>query len=51
MGFVHVPPLPEQIAGEPGRTGLGLDDLERAAHVILGELSGGQNRISQVVPG
>ena len=38
MGFVHVPPLPEQITGEPGRTGLGMDDLERAAHVILSEL-------------
>ena len=39
MGFVHVPPLPEQIAGEAGRTGLGLDDLERAADVILNALS------------
>jgi len=41
MGFVHVPPLPEQITGEMGRTGLGLDDLERAAHVILKELAVG----------
>ena len=38
MGFVHVPPLPEQVSSEPGRTGLGLDDLERAAHIILNEL-------------
>src|SRR4051812_31404584 len=38
MGFVHVPPLPRQVAGEPGRTGLGLDDLERAADIILREL-------------
>jgi pyroglutamyl-peptidase len=48
MGFVHVPPLPEQIAGEPGRTGLGLDDLERAAHVILNELAAGPNRVPSV---
>ena len=38
MGFVHVPPLPEQVSSDPGRTGLGLDDLERAAHIILNEL-------------
>jgi pyroglutamyl-peptidase len=38
MGFVHVPPLPEQVAGEPGRTGLGLEDLERAADIILKEI-------------
>ena len=38
MGFVHVPPLPEQVAGEPGRTGLGMDDLERVADIILKEL-------------
>ena len=25
MGFVHVPPLPEQVAGELGRTGLALE--------------------------
>src|SRR3954470_3955674 len=42
MGFVHVPPLPEQVSSEPGRTGLGLDDLERAAHIILNELRTGQ---------
>src|SRR4051812_13371889 len=38
MGFVHVPPLPEQIAGELGRTGLTLSELERAAEIILREL-------------
>lgn len=38
MGFVHVPPLPEQIAGEPGRTGLALDEIERAAHIVLDEI-------------
>jgi pyroglutamyl-peptidase len=42
MGFVHVPPLPEQVSSEPGRTGLGVDDLERAAHIILNELRTGQ---------
>jgi pyroglutamyl-peptidase len=41
MGFVHVPPLPEQVAGEPGRTGLALDDIERAAHIVLDELAAG----------
>ncbi len=42
MGFVHVPPLPEQIAGEPGRTGLALSELERAAEIILRELGAGR---------
>jgi pyroglutamyl-peptidase len=42
MGFVHVPPLPEQIAGEPGRTGLALSELERAAEIILWELGAGR---------
>jgi pyroglutamyl-peptidase len=47
MGFVHVPPLPQQIAGEAGRTGLGIDEIERAAHIILNELGVDQNRITQ----
>ncbi len=36
MGFVHVPPLPEQLALTPGRAGLALDRLVDAARVIAG---------------
>jgi pyroglutamyl-peptidase len=34
MGFVHVPPLPQQLAGAPERKGLALDRLIEAAGVI-----------------
>ncbi|UEM21171.1 pyrrolidone-carboxylate peptidase [Skermanella mucosa] len=35
MGFVHLPPLPEQVAGEAGRTGMDLETQERAAVILL----------------
>lgn len=35
MGFVHLPPLPGQVAGEAGRTGMDLDAQERAAVILL----------------
>jgi pyroglutamyl-peptidase len=41
MGFVHVPPLPEQVAGLDGRSGLELDHLEQAARIILSEVGEG----------
>jgi pyroglutamyl-peptidase len=47
MGFVHVPPLPQQVTGELNRTGLGLGDLERAAYVILDELGAQSKIVSQ----
>jgi pyroglutamyl-peptidase len=36
MGLVHVPPLPAQVAGQPGRAGLPLDRLEAAARGVIG---------------
>ena len=36
MGFVHVPPLPEQLAETPERRGLPLDALIEAARAIAG---------------
>ena len=38
MGFVHLPPLPGQVAGEAGRTGMDLDAQERAAVILLDTL-------------
>ncbi|EWY40474.1 pyrrolidone-carboxylate peptidase [Skermanella stibiiresistens SB22] len=38
MGFIHVPPLPEQVAGETGRMGLNLDTLQRGALIVLDEV-------------
>lgn len=35
MAFLHVPPLPEQVADEPGRRGLPLDRLQLAARTAV----------------
>lgn len=35
MVFLHAPPLPEQVAGQSGRTGLPLDRLELGAHAAV----------------
>jgi pyroglutamyl-peptidase len=35
MGFIHMPPLPEQLTEQPGRPGLPLDRQELAAHTIV----------------
>ncbi len=35
MAFLHVPPLPEQVADQPGRTGLPLERLELAARAAV----------------
>jgi pyroglutamyl-peptidase len=35
LGFVHMPPLPEQLAGAPGRQGLPLDRQELAARIMV----------------
>ncbi len=35
MAFLHVPPLPEQVAGEAGRRGLSLDRLEAGAMALV----------------
>ncbi len=35
MGFIHVPPFPEQVQGEAGRRGMALDVLVRAAQVCV----------------
>lgn len=35
MGFLHVPPLPEQVAGLPGRKGMDLETLQRAAETCV----------------
>jgi pyroglutamyl-peptidase len=34
-GFVHVPPLPEQLADRPGRTGLAYDKMLQGAREIV----------------
>lgn len=41
MAFLHVPPLPEQVAGQPGRRGLPLDSLELAARTAVALLRRG----------
>lgn len=41
MGFVHLPPLPEQVADEPGRIGLPLDRQELAVRTLVGLLCQG----------
>jgi len=38
MGFVHMPPLPEQMADLPGRVGLSLDRQELAVRTLVGLL-------------
>jgi pyroglutamyl-peptidase len=35
MGFVHVPPLPEQLRDQPDRSGLPLDRLIEAARIVV----------------
>lgn len=41
MAFLHVPPLPEQVAGQSGRTGLPLDRLELGVRVLVDVLRQG----------
>lgn len=38
MAFLHVPPLPEQVADQSGRRGLALDRQELAARTVVGML-------------
>ena len=35
MGFIHVPPLPDMVADQPGRAGMSLETLEQAARIII----------------
>jgi pyroglutamyl-peptidase len=35
MGFIHVPPLPEMVRDEPGRSGMSMETLIKAARVII----------------
>nr|WP_247886795.1 pyrrolidone-carboxylate peptidase [Azospirillum sp. SYSU D00513] len=35
MGFIHMPPLPHMVEGEPGRRGLPLDRQELAVRTVL----------------
>jgi pyroglutamyl-peptidase len=39
-GFIHVPPLPEQVAGRADRTGMALPELMRAATAIAETTAG-----------
>jgi pyroglutamyl-peptidase len=39
-GFVHFPPLPDQVAGRPGRTGMPYAQMLLAAREIVGEVAG-----------
>ncbi|MGQ9364886.1 pyroglutamyl-peptidase I family protein [Azospirillum sp. ST 5-10] len=39
--FIHVPPLPEQVAGHSGRSGLAFDRLERAVRTLVDALRRG----------
>lgn len=41
VGFIHLPPLPEQVAGQPGRVGLRLDRQELAVRTLMGFLRQG----------
>ncbi|WP_448206461.1 pyroglutamyl-peptidase I family protein [Azospirillum sp. sgz302134] len=41
MGFIHLPPLPEQVADQPGRRGLPLDRQELAVRTLVGLLRHG----------
>ncbi|NYZ12977.1 pyrrolidone-carboxylate peptidase [Azospirillum sp. RWY-5-1] len=41
MAFLHVPPLPEQVADQPGRRGLPLDSLVLAARTAVAMLRRG----------
>lgn len=41
MAFLHVPPLPEQVAGQSGRHGLALDRLELAGRTAVAMLRRG----------
>jgi len=41
MGFIHVPPLPEMVNGESGRTGMDMEILLRATRIIV-EIAAGQ---------
>ena len=41
MGFIHMPPLPEQVSGLPGRSGLSLDRQELAVRALVGLLQRG----------
>lgn len=38
MGFIHLPPLPEQVAGQLGRRGLALDGQELAVRTLVAML-------------
>ena len=42
-GFVHVPPLPEQVADREGRTGLAMDTLIQMANAILSNVDARDN--------
>ncbi|HEY0835613.1 MAG TPA: pyrrolidone-carboxylate peptidase [Azospirillum sp.] len=46
MAFLHVPPLPEQVAGQPGRSGMPLDRLEVAVQVLVDVLRQGLGDVS-----
>jgi pyroglutamyl-peptidase len=39
-GFVHFPPLPEQVAGRPGRTGMAYEKMLTGARAIVEEVAG-----------
>ncbi|MBP2294007.1 pyroglutamyl-peptidase I [Azospirillum rugosum] len=41
MGFIHLPPLPEQVAGQSGRVGLRLERQELAVRTLVGLLQQG----------
>lgn len=41
MGFIHLPPLPEQVAGQSGRVGLRLERQELAVRTLVGLLKQG----------
>lgn len=38
-GFVHFPPLPEQVAGRPGRTGMSYERMLTGARAIVEEVA------------
>lgn len=45
MAFLHLPPLPEQVAGQAGRTGLTLERMELAARTAVGLLRRGLGEV------
>jgi len=46
MAFLHVPPLPEQVAGQSGRSGLPLERLEVGVRVLVDVLHQGLGGVS-----